>query len=913
MKHQVYFRLLAIIALGFALRLPQLQFQPLWWDEGYSVFFATRDFWTMIERTAIDIHPPFYYALLQIWMSIVGKSDIAFRLLSVLIGVAAIPFLYALAERLFANNRIALVAALLFAISPFHIYYSQEIRMYGLVTLLGLVSVYLCVQLLGMTPGTRASAGTALTFILVTTAALYTQYYAAFVLAAEIVLVLAIYLVIDRRPIDWRSFASIWANPLLHWLTAWSIIALLYLPWIVYAGPKLYTYVTSKVSIEKYAPLDPVTFLTQTLAAFSVGHLTEWTWLVWGSIVLICFVILAFLLDAQRRRNANALLLPYPLLSLSPSLLVVLYLIVPLTFSYLVNLVFPFHPIRSERLLLIATPAFYLIAAIGIVSVWNLRARFAGLGLALIVLASASSLYDFYTVPRYPKDDYRPLIAEMQTIAQPSDTWLAIYPWQIGYLETYYTGAPLEMIETPNDTWLKNPVSMQNELDAILKKNSRVWVPALQTQGRVIEDAIDSYLRPRTYSIIDNWHGTTRLELFASASDPATSAQTLNFENQLALRWGISNEAVNAGEDFVRVWLDAGNVIAGSFKASLRLIDARGNIWQQDDREIIGGSQRIGLVIPLGTPPGEYAIRLQIYHARDGKPLQVDRADNIVLTRIQVNAPAQPNLAALAQRKQVDFGNGVRLLGFETVSSARPGEPTLVHLLWQATRAIEQEYNVLVQIKDARGKVYATTSAAPAHGIYPTSRWQPREIVRDPQTISLRGDTSDGNYRIHVSLIDTASQVRGQSIEIGDLNVKGRPRYFGAPSPSNKIDVRFGDIAQLVGYDVVENQRAVRIVLYWQAHAWSETSYKVFVHLTDSNGNLRAQRDQVPGNGAYPTTSWVKGEYLVDVYDIDAPPGEYAVRIGMYDPGSNLRLSVFDVANRVIGDYSELSTRISVK
>ncbi len=913
MRHRDHFRLLAIIALAFALRLPQLEFQPLWWDEGYSVFFATRDFWTMIERTAIDIHPPFYYTLLQIWMSVVGKSDIALRLLSVLIGVVTIPLVYALAQRLFADKRIALVAALLFAISPFHIYYSQEVRMYGLVTLLGLASVYLCVQLLGMTPGTRASAGTALAFILVTTAALYTQYYAAFILAAEIVLVLAIYLVIDRRPINWCSFASIWANPLLHWLTAWSIIGLLYLPWIIYAGPRLDTYVTSKVNIEQYAPLDPITFLTQTLAAFSVGHLTEWTWLAWGSTVLIGFVTLAIILDARQRGNAKTQLLPYPLLSLSPSLLVALYLIVPLAFSYLINLVFPFHPIRSERLLLIAAPAFYLISAIGIVSAWNLHARFAGLGLALIALASAASLYDFYIVPRYAKDDYRPLIAELQTIAQPHDALLAIYPWQIGYLETYYTGAPLEMIETPNDAWLKNPTLMHNELDAILKKNSRVWVPALQTQGRVIEDAIDNYLRTRTYSIIDNWHGTTRLELFASASDPATSAQTLNFENQLAMRWGISNDAVDAGKDFVRVWLDAGNVIAGSFKASLRLIDSRGNVWHQDDREINSGPQRIGLVIPLGTPPGEYAIRLQIYRAHDGKPLEIDRADDVGLTRLRVNAPIQPNLAAIAQHKQVDFSNGVRLLGFETVPSARPGETAPITLLWQATRALDREYNLLIQIKDARGNVYATTNAAPAHGIYPTSRWQPGEIVRDPQAITLRGDTPDGIYRIHVLLNDPASQVRGQSIEIGNLNVKGRSHYFGVPSPSNKIDMRFGDIAQLVGYDVVENQRAVRIVLYWQARAWSETSYKVFVHLVDANGTLRAQRDQVPGNGAFPTTSWVKGEYLVDVYDIDAPSGDYAIRIGMYDPGSNLRLAVFDVANRVIGDYSELSTRISIK
>ena len=81
----------ALTGLAIALRVIRLDFQPLWWDEGYSVFFATRDFSTMLARTAVDIHPPLYYAVLQIWILFAGKSDIALRLLSVGIGVAIIP------------------------------------------------------------------------------------------------------------------------------------------------------------------------------------------------------------------------------------------------------------------------------------------------------------------------------------------------------------------------------------------------------------------------------------------------------------------------------------------------------------------------------------------------------------------------------------------------------------------------------------------------------------------------------------------------------------------------------------------------------------------------------------------------------------------------------------------------------
>ena len=109
-----------------------------------------------------------------------------------------------------------------------------------------------------------------------------------------------------------------------------------------------------------------------------------------------------------------------------------------------------------------------------------------------------------------------------------------------------------------------------------------------------------------------------------------------------------------------------------------------------------------------------------------------------------------------------------------------------------------------------------------------------------------------------------------------------------------------------MGYDVLQS----RIVLYWQAAASTPTSYTVFVHLVDDAGTMRAQRDQIPGAGAFPTTSWVKGEYLVDVYDIPISPGDFKIRIGMYDASTGARVPVLDANNQPIGDYSELATRI---
>lgn len=128
--------LIVLTLAGLALRAARLDFQPLWWDEGYSVWFATHSLGQMAALTAEDIHPPLYYALLHGWTQFTGMGPVALRLLSTVFGALAIPAIYLAGRRIFGDRRIALLAAALLVINPLHVFYSQEIRMYGLVALL---------------------------------------------------------------------------------------------------------------------------------------------------------------------------------------------------------------------------------------------------------------------------------------------------------------------------------------------------------------------------------------------------------------------------------------------------------------------------------------------------------------------------------------------------------------------------------------------------------------------------------------------------------------------------------------------------------------------------------------------------------------------------------------------------------
>ena len=135
--------ILAVIVFAFLLRVISLN-QSFWLDEATSGL-VVRNFnlgEILTKFSPGDFHPPLYYLILKVWSYIFGTSEIALRLPSVIFGVAAIYVVY-LIGREFLNKKTGLIAAVLLATSGLHVYYSQEARMYSLITLLISYLVYL--------------------------------------------------------------------------------------------------------------------------------------------------------------------------------------------------------------------------------------------------------------------------------------------------------------------------------------------------------------------------------------------------------------------------------------------------------------------------------------------------------------------------------------------------------------------------------------------------------------------------------------------------------------------------------------------------------------------------------------------------------------------------------------------------
>jgi len=90
----------------------------------------------------------------------------------------------------------------------------------------------------------------------------------------------------------------------------------------------------------------------------------------------------------------------------------------------------------------------------------------------------------------------------------------------------------------------------------------------------------------------------------------------------------------------------------------------------------------------------------------------------------------------------------------------------------------------------------------------------------------------------------------------------------------------------------------ITLTLYWQGLASMDKDYTVFVHLLDARGQFQGQHDGPPLGGTRPTSGWLSGEYLRDVHPIEiaanAPPGAYAIEVGMYLLATSERLLVAD-------------------
>jgi 4-amino-4-deoxy-L-arabinose transferase-like glycosyltransferase len=212
------------LLIAACILIPGMSEYSLWYDE-VQVFRAAdqlqtfQDFYQFADFPARIVHPPFFFALLKVWMALVGQTDVVLRTLTTFFGILSAALIYRVTVDLSRQPAAGLAAAIVFSSMGFASYYIHETHNYSLLMMqsAALLLFYCRWQ---DRPRHRYAIGIVVTELML----IYTNYAAVYLLLAFNLHAL---LVGFRR--------------IRPWILLQIIVVLGYLPWL----PALYWIITA--------------------------------------------------------------------------------------------------------------------------------------------------------------------------------------------------------------------------------------------------------------------------------------------------------------------------------------------------------------------------------------------------------------------------------------------------------------------------------------------------------------------------------------------------------------------------------------------------------------------------------------------------------------------------------------------
>ena len=455
--------LLLIVLIGACLRLYKIGSNSLWFDEAISVWFANESLGNIIiKQTSADVHPPFYYIVLSLWINVFGNGEFEVRLLSAIFGILSIPLLYLIVKNLFGTLP-ALISALMLALSPFHVYYSQEARMYSILTFCVLLSIFFMVKMLsiGKEPTqTKKTIFYSIGYVISTLASLYCHNVALLLPIAQNFFFIIFW---NRH----RPFLKFWIPSLLTIIILWA-------PWT-----PSFLEQSSSVGKSFYAP--PLTLETIIIlfATFNNGP-TYWlfNWidvgnfsLIHGRLVLVTIIFFSLLFLGgiiHGRHNPRSLVL------------LLLISFVPIGTQLLISLK---HSILTAQTLIWASVPYIVLIALGISSIKS-KWIFA-LTIVLITALNSASLYKYYAEFKKERWDLAAdYVAQNSDIREPQSSDkedLILFSSSLGQIPfEYYFDRYNLMLEKhglpTNFSERKMTIEDVPALGNLLQNHQRVWL-----------------------------------------------------------------------------------------------------------------------------------------------------------------------------------------------------------------------------------------------------------------------------------------------------------------------------------------------------------------------------------------------------------------------------------------------------
>jgi 4-amino-4-deoxy-L-arabinose transferase-like glycosyltransferase len=763
--------LLAILALAFWLRWTHVREVSLHVDEYITLRAAQQ----ILER-GIPLLPTgnFYsHGLLLSYaeagiLGLIGFDPVAARFPVLVVGLFAVALTWWVGRRWFSPS-VGLLAAALLALTPDAVIWGGRARMYAPLQFFVLLAIFFYWRGLAQGGNWRHSVLFSLSFL------------GAMFLHAETMILLPAFVLIAVA-MSWPELRSDGvATALRRWwrtglIVAWLIAALGVLAelWFRRLGPPM----VSRLAKGVYGPS------TRTYVRIAL----DWSGIVKTlEPVLTSAVVLAimscllagFVYWLLRQRGNGTPLWPE---GWGPPLA---YLVALLGLTLPVLLFAADPSWKSPRYLFMLLPLFYLALSACLFALTRQfkigrRREWLALGVALVGVA-VGFWPSAWASAREEVAGYDYAFEYLASHWQPGDAIMTFVP-QAGFLHLNaadYLSVPIDyrgFAYEEGGHWLEGwdaiPLvdSGQGVADA-LAAHARLWFV-------VDEHRFHTRFSPDlTQAVWDGmdlvWHDE-QVMVFRTA-DPPPPVEHHERKEELGGQLILEGYALEAtpepGSDLpMTLYWSATGFPAGLYSTFVHLVDVDNTGWAQDDGPPLGAvyptnqwwpgeilRDRKILSLPEDLPSALYRLESGVYDPVTMSHLTTkDGRDRVILGFVRVGEPQ--DLPSDLNPVDVVFDDQIRLIGY---ALAPVGDRTwTLALAWAAERPLEQNYTAFVHLVDKAGEIRGQHDAPPGGGFYPTSFWEPGEIVLDTHDLALPADAPAGVYRLWVGLYEPESSER---------------------------------------------------------------------------------------------------------------------------------------------------------
>ncbi len=271
----------------------------------------------------------------------------------------------------------------------------------------------------------------------------------------------------------------------------------------------------------------------------------------------------------------------------------------------------------------------------------------------------------------------------------------------------------------------------------------------------------------------------------------------------------------------------------------------------------------------------------------------------------RLDAVADEGVPATALRLDRIYAGRIRLLAYQLdPAMPQPGQTVNLILYWQQLQEVLEPVRLTVQLADSRSLPLGRVDAS-----LPADTWLLGEVITTSHQFELAPDLAAPlAAQVEVTLQNQAevllqpTTAAGEALDMDTARFTIAPQQWPALDKAVPVAAVWQNGIALRGYTllpvVAQPGALLEVSLFWEAEQPVAENYVIFVHLLDEAGQIKAQNDDLPRVGAYPTLWWLPGQIVEDTHPLVLPPdlprGAYQLVVGLYRPDDGARLPLSD-------------------